>query len=230
MTDMVLQIDGKEVTATAGMTVLKAAQQAGISIPTLCHHEKLEDYGGCRLCMVEVESRGRTNYVVSCLYPVETGLVVRTRSEKVDKIRRVIIEELMARAPDAPELLRLAHEYGADRNRFEKEASFCILCGLCVRYCDEVKHKCAVGFIEHGHVREISFIPEIAAKECWRCQECFAICPTSYAQAAYLLTEALAFPGQRKKASAEAKRMANIPAVPVTFVKRPPASKPEMAR
>ena len=198
MTDMVLQIDGKEVTAPVGTTVLQAAQQAGISIPTLCHHEKLEDYGGCRLCMVEVESRGRTNYVVSCLYPVEQGLVVRTRSEKVDKIRRVIIEELMAHAPDAPELVRLAQEYGADRKRFDKEASFCVLCGLCVRYCAEVKHTHAVGFIENGPQREISFIPELAAKECWNCQECFAICPTSYAQAAYLLTEALAFPGQRK--------------------------------
>ena len=198
MTDLVLHIDGKEVTASAGTTVLQAAQKAGISIPTLCHHEKLEDYGGCRLCMVEVESRGKTSYVVSCLYPVEKGLVVRTRSEKVDKIRRVIIEELMAHAPDAPELVRLAYEYGADRNRFEKEASFCVNCGLCVRYCAEVKQEYAVGFIENGPLREISFIPERAAKSCWSCQECFAICPTSYAQAAYLLTEALAFPGQRK--------------------------------
>ena len=198
MTDVVLQIDGKEVTAAAGMTVLQAAQQAGINIPTLCHHKQLEDYGGCRLCMVEVEARGWTSYVVSCTYPVAKGIVVRTRSEKVDKIRRVIIEELMAHAPDAPELVRLAYEYGADRNRFEKEMSFCILCGLCVRYCAEVKKEHAVGFIENGPRREISFIPERAAKACWDCQECFTICPTSYAQAAYLLTEALAFPGQRK--------------------------------
>jgi len=102
-----------------------------------------------------------------------------------------------------------------------------------VRYCDEVKQKRAVGFIENGHVREISFIPEIAAKECWSCQECFALCPTSYAQAAYFLTEALAFPGRRKKDGAprraEEDLMAKIPAVPVTFVKRPPASKTEMA-
>lgn len=198
MTDMVLQIDGKEVSVPAGTSVLQAAQQAGIPIPTLCHHAQLEDYGGCRLCMVEVESRGRKNHVVSCLYPVEPGLVVRTRTEKIDKIRRVIIEELMAHAPDAPELVRLAREYGADRNRFEKEASFCVLCGLCVRYCAEVKQKHAVGFIGNGPLREISFIPEIAAKECWECQECFTICPTSYAQAAYFLTEALAFPGRRK--------------------------------
>jgi predicted molibdopterin-dependent oxidoreductase YjgC len=77
-------------------------------------------------------------------------------------------------------------------------ASFCIVCGLCVRYCNEVKRKNAVGFIDNGALREISFIPEVAKEECWACQECFALCPTSYAQAAYLLTEALAFPGLRK--------------------------------
>ena len=93
---------------------------------------------------------------------------------------------------------RLAQEYGADRDRFEKESSFCIPCGLCVRYCAEIKQKSAVGFVERGGRRQISFIPEIASKECRDCQECFALCPTSYAQAAYFLTEALAFPGKRK--------------------------------
>ena len=148
--------------------------------------------------MVEVEVRGRNNYVVSCLYPVARDLVVRTRSESVDKIRRVILEEVLAHAPNSPELVQLAQEYGADRDRFEKEPSFCILCGLCVRYCAEVKQKNAVGFIESGPRRRIRFIPEVASKECWNCQECFPLCPTSAAQAAYFLTEALAFPNQRK--------------------------------
>jgi NADH dehydrogenase/NADH:ubiquinone oxidoreductase subunit G len=151
--------------------------------------------------MVEVEVRGRKNHVVSCLYPVEKDLTVRTRSEKVDKIRRTILEELLAHAPNSPELVQLAQEYGADRDRFEKEASFCILCGLCVRYCAEIKQKNVVGFMERGARREIRFIPELAANECWSCQECFALCPTSFAQAAYLLTEALAFPGKRKETS-----------------------------
>jgi bidirectional [NiFe] hydrogenase diaphorase subunit len=201
MSEISLQIDDKEVKVKEGMTVLQAVQQAGIAIPTLCHLENLEPYGGCRLCTVEVEARGRKSYVVSCLYPVAPDLVVRTRSEKVDKIRKVLLEELLAHAPFAPELERLAQEYGADRDRFEKETSFCILCGLCVRYCAEVKQKNAVGFIDNGAAREISFIPELARKECWNCQECFALCPTSYAQAAYLLTEALAFPDQRKTGS-----------------------------
>jgi bidirectional [NiFe] hydrogenase diaphorase subunit len=191
MSEILLQIDGKEVKAREGMTVLEAARSAGIAIPTLCHHEKLEPFGGCRLCIVEVEERGWTKLVVSCVYPVEKNLVVRTRSEKVDRIRKMIIELLMAHAPDAFELVALAREYGADRDRFEKEASFCIHCGLCVRYCAEVKKKNAVGFVDRGIRKEISFIPEIAARECWNCKECFPLCPTEALQAAFVLAKAL---------------------------------------
>lgn len=91
--------------------------------------------------------------------------------------------------PDSPELLEYAREYGADKDRFEKEASFCIHCGLCVRYCAEVKQKNAVGFVDRGIRKEICFIPEIAAKECWDCKECFPLCPTEALQAAYVLTK-----------------------------------------
>jgi len=194
MSEIFLQIDGKEVNATDGMTILQAAQSVGIVIPTLCHHEKLEPYGACRFCTVEAEIRGWTRLVAACLYPVEQNLVVRTRSAKVDRIRKMILELLLAHAPDAFELQDLAKEYGADKDRFEKEASFCIHCGLCVRYCAEVKKKHAVGFIDRGTRREISFIPEIAAKECWDCKECFPLCPTEALQAAYVLTEALSVP------------------------------------
>lgn len=191
MREIHLQIDGKEVNATEGMTVLKAAQSKDIFIPTLCHHEKLEPYGGCRICTVEAEVRGSTRLVAACLYPVEPNLVVRTRSEKVDKIRKMILELLLAHAPDSLELQGLAKEYGADKDRFEKESSFCILCGLCERYCAEVKKKNAVGFVGNGARREISFIPEIASKECWDCKECFPLCPTEALQAAFVLTKAL---------------------------------------
>jgi bidirectional [NiFe] hydrogenase diaphorase subunit len=191
VSEIFLQIDGKEVKAREGMTLLQAAQSAGIPIPTLCYHEKLDPHGGCRLCLVEAEIRGRTRLVVSCVYLVEQGLAVRTRSEKVDKIRKVILELLLAHAPDSVALLELTEEYGADRNRFRQQASFCINCGLCVRYCAEVKKKNAVGFVGRGATREIAFIPEIASKECWDCKECFPLCPTSALQAAYVLTEAL---------------------------------------
>ena len=194
MSEILLQIDGREVKAMEGMTVLEAAKSVGISIPTLCHHEKLDPYGACRICTVEVETGNRTNLVAACIYPIAQNLVVRTRSEKIDKTRKTLLELMLAHAPDAPALKDLAEEYGADKNRFEKEPSFCILCGLCVRYCAEVKKKNAVGFIDRGPTREINFIPEIASKECWNCKECFPLCPTSYLQAAYHLTEALAFP------------------------------------
>jgi len=194
MSEILLQIDGKEVEAREGMSVLEAAQSAGISIPTLCHHEKLEPFGGCRVCIVEVEVRGWTKRVVSCVYQVEENLVVRTRSEKIDKIRKMILELLLAHASDSPELLDLAQEYGADKDRFEKEASFCIHCGLCVRYCAEVKKKNAVGFVDRGIRKEISFIPEIASKECWDCKECFPLCPTEALQAAFVLTKSLISP------------------------------------
>jgi NADH dehydrogenase/NADH:ubiquinone oxidoreductase subunit G len=194
MSEILLQIDGREVKAREGITILEAAQNVGISIPTLCCHEKLEPYGGCRICTVEAEVRGWTNLVAACIYPVGKNLVVRTRSEKVDKIRKMILELLLAHAPDAYQLQDLAKEYGADKNRFEKEASFCIHCGLCVRYCDEVKKKNALGFVDRGTRREISFIPEIAARECWNCKECFPLCPTSALQASFVLTEALISP------------------------------------
>ena len=194
MSEITLQIDGREVEAKEGMTILEAAQSVGISIPTLCHHDKLEPYGACRICTVEIETRGRTNLVAACLYPVEQNLVVRTKSERVDKVRKMLLELMLAHAPDAVELQDLAKEYGADKARFEKESSFCILCGLCVRYCAEVKKKNAIGFVDRGARREINFIPEIASKECWNCKECFSLCPTEALQAAYFLTEALAFP------------------------------------
>ena len=103
----------------------------------------------------------------------------------------MILELLLAHAPDAFDLQDLAQEYGADKDRFEKEASFCVHCGLCVRYCAEVKKKNAVGFVDRGIRKEISFIPEIASKECWNCKECFPLCPTEALQAAFVLTKAL---------------------------------------
>jgi NADH dehydrogenase/NADH:ubiquinone oxidoreductase subunit G len=203
MKEIILQIDGREVKAKEGMTVFEAARDAGIAIPTLCYHRKLEPYGACRLCTVEVEVKGWTRLVASCIYPVEPNLVVRTRSEKIDRIRKVILELLLAHAPDSPVLQRFAREYGADRDRFEKEASFCIHCGLCVRYCAEIKKKNAVGFVDRGTRREISFVPEIAAGECWNCKECFPLCPTSALQAAYVLIEALTSPSLTPESGAQ---------------------------
>jgi bidirectional [NiFe] hydrogenase diaphorase subunit len=191
MSEVTLTIDNKTVKAREGMTIFEAAKGAGINIPTLCHHENLKPYTACRICMVEIEERGRTNIDTACSRPVENNIVVRTKSENINMIRKTILELMLAHAPDAPVLLDLAKEYGADKDRFESEPSFCILCGLCVRYCNEVKKKNAIAFVDRGTNREISFIPEVALKECGQCKECFPLCPTSALQAAYFLTEAL---------------------------------------
>jgi NADH dehydrogenase/NADH:ubiquinone oxidoreductase subunit G len=192
MSEILLQIDGKDVAAQEGMTILEAARSADVTIPTLCDHEKLAPYGACRICTVEADLNGRTSLVAACLHPVENGVVIRTRSEVVDEARKTLLEQMLSHAPDSEPLLELAQEYGADKDRFEKEADFCILCGLCVRYCNEVVKKNAVSFFGRGAEREIGFIPEIAVKECWNCKKCFPLCPTSALQAAYYLIEALA--------------------------------------
>lgn len=191
-----LQIDGKPVTAEAGTTVLHAARSLGISIPTVCDHAQLAAYGACRICTVEADANGRTNLVAACQYPVENGMVIRTKSEKLAKIRKLLLEQMLAHAPDSEALLELARQYGADRNRFAQEASFCILCGLCVRYCAEVKQQHAISFFDRGAKREIAFLPEIAMKHCWDCKECFPLCPTSALQAAYVLIESLLTPAE----------------------------------
>ena len=185
-TMITLQIDGKEVKAREGMTILEAAKEAGIEIPTLCYHEKLEPYGACRICSVEVERRGRVRVVASCGYPVEEGLVVRTRSPRIDRIRKVIIElvalTIMVDGDVAAEIRKLANEYGADIHRFESRfratPTKCILCGQCVRYCDEVVGAHAIGFVGRGIDRRVVFFPE-KAKACLICQACFNLCPTS---------------------------------------------------
>lgn len=194
MTKIHLKIDGQDVEAEEGMTILEAARSVGIHIPTLCHHEKLEPYGACRICVVEVDAGGRKGLGAACVRPVDQQMVVTTRTKQIDDIRKILVEQFLAHAPDSEVLLKLAEEYGADKDRFEKQSTFCILCGLCVRYCVEVKKKNAIGFYDRGSTREIKFIPEIAAKECKDCKECFPLCPTSYLQAAYHLTEAIAFP------------------------------------
>lgn len=180
-----LNIDGKEVKAREGMTVLEAARQAGIVIPTLCYHDKLKPYGGCRICIVELESKGRVRIVASCGYPAEEGLVVRTRSPRIDTIRKVLIElvapTIMVNGDMVGEIKRIAKEYGADIHRFEPyfrgKSTRCILCGRCVRYCDEVVGERAIGFVGRGIERRPVFLPE-KARVCVTCQACSTLCPT----------------------------------------------------
>ena len=187
MSEVTLTINDKKVKAKEGMTILEAAQSVGIDIPTLCHHEKLAPYGACRLCTVEIVRGKRSRLVASCVYTVEDALIVKTESEPVIKIRKMLLELMWARAPGVPAIRDYGIKYGIDRTKFDAEPNFCILCGLCVRYCAEVKKKSAIGFIGRGTEREVMFFPEIADKECPKCGECYSICPTGVLPSNYAL-------------------------------------------
>jgi len=187
MSDVTLTINDKEIKAKEGMTILEAAQNAGIDIPTLCHHEKLAPYGACRLCTVEIIKGQRSRLVTSCVYTVEDKLIVKTASEPVVKIRKMILELIWATAPGADAIREYATKYGINRTKFEIEPTFCILCGLCVRYCAEIKKKNAIGFIGRGIERQVMFFPDIAAEECPKCGECFPLCPTGVLPSNYAL-------------------------------------------
>lgn len=170
-------IDGKEVKARSGMTILEAARKAGIDIPTLCHNDMLEPYGACRICTVEISRNNKTRLVTACVYPVEDGLSVKTDTPAVNKIRKTLLELMLASSPSKT-IEELARQYGVAKSRFEAERTNCILCGQCVRYCNEVKGANAIGFVGRGTERRVVFLPEIASTVCASCRECFSLCPT----------------------------------------------------
>jgi len=177
MKNISLIIDGKNVQAEEGMTIIQAAQKADVVIPNLCHDNRLEPYGACRFCMVEIEKNGRKKLVTSCCYHVEKGLVVNTKTEKVENIRKMLIELLLAVSPSGSHI-ELAKEYGITESRFKLETppeSPCDLCGLCVRYCAEIKKKNAVCFVGRGVNRSVALVPGVS-DECSSCRECFDVC------------------------------------------------------
>ncbi|MFA5367054.1 MAG: 2Fe-2S iron-sulfur cluster-binding protein [Dehalococcoidia bacterium] len=179
MKTVTLNIDGKVATCEEGKTILFAANGVGVTIPTLCNDYKLAPYGGCRICTVEITKNKKKRLVTACVYPVEEGLEVKTDTPEVRKIRATILELLLASSPNAKNLLDLAKEYGVDTKKFEAEKTNCILCGLCVRYCHEVKKANAIGFVGRGIERRVVFFPEIAKTVCASCRECFSLCPTA---------------------------------------------------
>jgi bidirectional [NiFe] hydrogenase diaphorase subunit len=177
MEDITLEINGIAVKASPQMTLLQSARKAGIEIPTLCYNEKLTPYGGCRLCLVEIKRNNRTRLVASCVYPVEEGLVVKTETENLKKIRRLLLELILPLSPTGP-VLALAEKYGLKGSRFKAEETQCMLCGLCVRHCAEIKKANAIGFVDRGINRKVAFIPEVASRICANCRTCVELCPS----------------------------------------------------
>jgi heterodisulfide reductase subunit A2 len=180
MPDFTIEINGKQVTAIEGATILETASSAGIRIPTLCHHPALKPYGGCRLCIVEIQERNKPRVVTSCNFMVRPGMVVKTDSPRIIDDRKILIELLLARTPGAEIIRNLAKEYGVAKSRFKtgQPEELCLLCGLCARLCSEIVGASAIDFVNRGVSREIGVIPEITPESCIGCGACATVCPT----------------------------------------------------
>jgi bidirectional [NiFe] hydrogenase diaphorase subunit len=176
-----LTINGRQIQAEEGATILEVAEQNNIYIPSLCAHEATTPYGACRLCLVEVVKNGRERLVASCLYPVEEGIVVTTNSERIASNRRTLMELLLARCPGSEAVQKLAREMGVDKTPFQTEDSDdkCILCALCVRACEEIVGVSAISLVNRGVQREVAIPFYDNADACIGCGSCAYVCPTN---------------------------------------------------
>jgi predicted molibdopterin-dependent oxidoreductase YjgC len=195
-----LTINGNPLSAAPGTTVLEAATRAGIFIPTLCHHPKLTPFGGCRLCVVEIEGIPRP--VTACTTPVNEGMDVQTHTPRLEELRRTVLELILSDHPNdcmvcekAGDcvLQELAYYYGLEENPYagerrtyehrdgnpfiERDMEKCILCGRCVKVCDEVQGVEAIDFAYRGFTAKVC-PPFERDLDCEFCGQCVAICPT----------------------------------------------------
>ncbi len=176
-------IDGKNVEAEKGATLLDVARENGIAIPTLCTHDEVGSAGACRLCVVEVKRGSRSKIVTSCLYPVEDGIVVDTQSEKVMAVRRLVLQLLLARCPESDVIRNLAEEMGVEpepRFTADRDKGKCILCRLCVRTCEHVVGVSAIGFSLRGADKTVGTPFHEDSKVCIGCGACAYVCPTGH--------------------------------------------------
>lgn len=204
MSDVKLTIDGKEISGREGMTILEAAEQNGISIPTLCHRPEISPSGVCRVCVVEAE--GAKTLVGSCHTPIAEGMVIHTRSPKVLSTRKVIVELLLAadtgsRVTDRDakdcELHQLASDLEAGPPRFQvrkprsypveennpyvqRDLSKCILCRRCIKVCSEVAQKgvFSVGYRGFWSKIIVGCDEPLDTEVCQDCEICIDSCPT----------------------------------------------------
>ena len=172
-----LTIDGREIQAEEGTTILEAARENNIYIPSLCHHEEVTPYGACRLCQVEVAKNGRERLVASCLYEVAEGLKVKTNSERIANNRKMIMELLLARCSNNKTIQDLARQLGVEKTSFKLEDKHCILCALCVRVCQEVVGVSAISLVNRGVDRQMATPFYEPSDVCIGCGSCAYVCP-----------------------------------------------------
>jgi bidirectional [NiFe] hydrogenase diaphorase subunit len=177
-----LTINGRPIKAEEGASILHAARARNIYIPSLCENEAVAPYGACRLCLVEIKTaRGRERLVTACIYQVEEGLTVQTDTERLRKIRRMLLELLLARCPESEVIREMAQQLGLERTRLVEQSgnNKCILCANCARTCDEVVGVAAISLSKRGTERELTTpFSEDFSEACIGCGSCSYSCPT----------------------------------------------------
>ncbi|MCP4218181.1 MAG: 2Fe-2S iron-sulfur cluster binding domain-containing protein [bacterium] len=198
-----IEVNGKKIEAREGDTILSAVKRQGINIPTLCHMDDLKPSGACRICAVDVEGFG--TLVPSCSYPVSPGMKIKTHSPRAIRARQTIVELLLANHPDDClycernndcQLRELAAEYGVNQRRYKgdrnrhvldtsspslvRDPEKCILCGKCVRMCEEIQDVAAIDFVGRGSSTNIgcAFDKGMNVSSCINCGQCIMVCPT----------------------------------------------------
>ncbi|MGI6343840.1 MAG: NADH-dependent [FeFe] hydrogenase, group A6 [Bacillota bacterium] len=204
MERITLTIDGIAVEVDPGTTILEAARKVGVHIPTLCYHPALRLEGACRICVVEIE--GRRGLYASCVYPAETGMVVKTNTDLVRRTRKTIVELLIANHPmdclvcarhGQCELQDLSKQLGIREVRFQgekrdhprdesshsvvRDPNKCILCGRCVRVCEQTQAVMAIGVANRGvsSIVTTPFSAGLADGPCVGCGQCINVCPVA---------------------------------------------------
>ena len=196
--DNKLTLDGHEITVDEGKTLLEAARENGHDIPTICYHDATTANALCRICVVEVE--GQRLLQPACIVKAGTGMKVTTRSERVDRARRTVLE-MLASAMDlseSAEIQAMMQEYQADADRFPdaerreiavkddnpmyvRDYSKCLLCWRCVQVCaDDAQYTYAINFSGRGYETQIGtfFEKTIPETTCVLCGQCVGVCPT----------------------------------------------------
>lgn len=173
-----LTVNGEKNLFPEKKTILECLEIIGVKVPTLCYHKALSPYGACRLCMVEVQPKGRSvSLQPSCSYPATDGLSISTDTERLKSMRRILAELFLARCPDSPVIQRLASDLGVKEVRIKKKNDDCIYCGLCVRMCEERMGRSAIGFSGRGLRRKVEPPFGKHNENCWACRACDFICP-----------------------------------------------------